>query len=197
MKRFVLSLCLSVLCPLSTPANQNEDGHKSFPSNEEINLLAAQASRAMDQFKVIVDQAEKLLGKDAPDAFERDRMLFRHWAVMEKALKENPQEFNSLLGFEAVLDLDDASRNSALCASDAAVHALKDIANGTIEQTTLILNLSQSCTDVSTLLYTVSENAASLYKKYLAWQRESSGRAVDAVQKCTEALKSLAATKKQ
>ncbi len=153
MKTFVLSPCFSALCPLFTPANQNEDGHKSFPSNEEINLLAAQASRAMDQFKVIVDQAEKLLGKDAPDAFERDRMLFRHWAVMEKALKENPQEFNSLLGFEALLDLDDASRNSAVCASDAAVHALKDVANGTIEQTTLILNLSQSCTDVSTALH--------------------------------------------
>jgi hypothetical protein len=75
--------------------------------------------------------------------------------------------------------------------------ALKDIANGTLEQTTLILNLSQSCTDVSTLLYTLSENAASLYKKYLAWQREYSAQAMDAVQKCQDVLKELAAKKKQ
>ena len=197
MKIVILNLFLSVLCPVFTSANQSEDRIKSFPSNQEINLLAAQATRAMDQYKSIVEQAQQLLGKDAPDAFQQDRMLLAHWAVTQKALKENPQEFNSPLGFEAVLDLDDASRNAALCAGGATLHALKDVVNRTIEQTTLILNLNQSCTDVSTLLYTVSENAAALYKKHLAWQRESSGRAMDVVQKCTEALKRLASTKKQ
>jgi hypothetical protein len=194
MKTFVLTLCISLLCPLAVRASQNDDKLKSFPSNEEINLLVTQANRAMEQFKVIEIQAEGLLGKEA---FDQDRKLFEHWAFMQKALKENPQAFNSSLGFEAVLDLDDASRNSAMCANMAATQALKDVANGTIEHTTVIVSLSQSCLDVSTLLYTVSENASSLYKKYLAWRREFSAQAMDAVQKCQDVLKELAAKKKQ
>lgn len=185
MKTFALSLCLGLLYPSLIAAKQ-DDNLSSFPSNTEINLLVTQASRAIDQYKVVVDQAEALLGKDA---FEQDRMLFAHWTQMRKVLKENPQAFNSSVGFEAVLDLDDASRNAALCAHGAATRALKDIANGTVQQTSLILNLSQSCTDASTLLYTVSENASSLYKKFLAWQRDATGKAMEVVQKCQDVLK--------
>jgi hypothetical protein len=194
--RTMSSLCFLILCPVLALANRN-DKLNSFPSTPEINLLVTQADRAMDQYKLIVDQAEQLLGKDAPDAFSQDRKLIANSALIQKALKAQPQKFNSPLGFDTVINLDDASRNAVLCASSALTHAVKDLAGGTIQQTTLIITLSQNCTDVSTLLYTVSENAGALYEKYLSWQSEASAQAMNAIDKCTAALKEVAARKKQ
>jgi hypothetical protein len=48
---------------------------------------------------------------------------------------------------------------------------------------------SQSCSDVSTLLYTVSENAVALYTRYVEGEEKLAERGVQTAQKCFEALK--------
>jgi hypothetical protein len=190
-------LCFLVLCPLLTPAKQ-DDNPKQFPTTAEVNLLLTQSSRAMDTYAAIVAEAEPLMGKDGPgDAFAQDRQLISNWKLIEKALKAEPQKFNSRLGFDMVLTLDDASRNAALCATGALTHVMKDITNGKMDQSNVVITLSQNCTDNSTLLYTVSENAAALYEKYLSWQAQASGQMLDVIGKCSAAMKEANERKKQ
>lgn len=196
--RILSGLCFLAFCPLLTFANQGNESPKEFPNTSEINLAVTQASRAMDSYATVVAQAQQLIGKgQSGDAFAQDRQLISNWKLIEKGLKAEPQKFNSQLGFDMVLTLDDASRNASLCATGALTRVMKDITNGKMDQSTLLVTLSQNCTDNSTLLYTISENAAALYEKYLSWQSQASGLMLEAMGKCSAALKEVNDRKKQ
>jgi hypothetical protein len=63
------------------------------------------------------------------------------------------------LGFEIVLVLDDAARNTALCGG-VALSAEKNDGGGRPE-------LAKTCSDASTHLHAASQSVSALYRQYL------------------------------
>ena len=181
-----LLILLSVVVALSSPSYAQKSVDHTFPSDEEINLMVVQADRAMQDYRSLLVQGQQLLG-DAP---EMDKKVLDTWGFALKVLRKNPQGFNSVAGFDVVTMLDDASRNAAIWASSAAIQAMKEITSGKVSsQTDLLVTLIQNANSTSTLLYTVSENAAALYTRFLSWQGETATKAVSMLQNCTEILK--------
>lgn len=60
-----------------------------------------------------------------------------------------------------------------------------------------MMQLSKSCMDASTLIYTVSENAGSLYERYVKGEQDLANEGASGLERCVEALKKTAAGKKQ
>jgi hypothetical protein len=106
-----------------------------------------------------------------------------------KAFKGKPQGFNGPLGFTFFEWLDDADRNAALCAGGSSNQAMSEMIAGDKDKTESLLHLAQSCADVSTLIYTVSENAGSLYQRYVEAEQELAEQAAEVAQKCTDILR--------
>ena len=108
---------------------------------------------------------------------------------MSKGMSAQPQKFNSPFGFEFVLLLDDASRNAALCNADAIQKGIKTTMAGDTRAAQDYLQLAQSCTSVSSLLYTISENAGALYQRYVNGEASLAMDAFNTMNKCLDTLK--------
>jgi hypothetical protein len=52
-----------------------------------------------------------------------------------------------------------------------------------------LTHLAQACLDVSTLIYTVSENAGALYTRYVQAEQDLANDAGSVAQRCAAALK--------
>jgi len=176
---------LLILVVAATSRAQEKD--KPFPTKDEINLLLTQGDRAMGQYKAAVDLEERELDKtpEMKDAVAKDREVLSGWNEMSKGMKTKPELFNSQFGLEIVLLLDDASRNALLCSSQAS---LKVPTTKTVSEAENFLHAAESCQDTSTLLYTVSENAAVLYRKYLAAIEQLATESTNVALKCRDAL---------
>ena len=180
-----LLILLSVVVAVASPSYAQKSVEHMFPSDEEINLLVTQAERGMDDYKTLLAQGQQLLGESP-----RDRKVLETWEFARKVLRTKPQGFNSVAGFDVVTMLDDASRNAAIWASSAAVQVVKEITSGKVSpKTDLLVTLIQNANSTCTLLYTVSENAAALYTRFLSWQEETTSKAVSTLQDCTDILK--------
>jgi hypothetical protein len=180
--RFLSHCFIAVLLLLGcVSAGQAQDKEKPFPSNDEINLLLTQGDRAMEQYKAAVNLEEMKMEKTAKEAgaVAKDRDVYAGWAVMSKGMKTKPQAFNGRFGVEIVLLLDDASRNSMVCSSQAA---LRVTSSKSVSDAQSVLQLAQTCLDTSTLIYTVSENAAALYRKYLEAAEQLTNQTADVPQ---------------
>jgi len=162
---------------------------KSFPTDDEINLVLTQTDRAVQQYKPLIDQEQNQVGSSAKDAVAKDRQVVEALELAVKRFKSQPQGFSSPLGFAFFQWLDDASRNSVLCGSDAMTEAAKQITQGNIKKADSLIHLAQSCTEVSALIDTVSENAGALYQRYVAGMAQLADQATEAAQKCVEVLK--------
>jgi hypothetical protein len=194
--RFLTHFFVAVLLLLScATVGQAQDTDKPFPSNDEIDLLLTQADRAMEQYKAAVNLEEKEMEKtsEEAEAVAKDRDVYAGWQVMSKGMKVKPHAFNSRFGVEIVLLLDDASRNAVVCSSQAALRATS---SSTVSEARSFLELAQTCLDTSTLVYTVSENAAALYRKYLEAEEQLTNKASDFVTKCSDILKKNAVSQK-
>jgi hypothetical protein len=194
--RFLTHCFISVLLLLGCASvGQAQDKDKPFPSNEEINLLLTQGDRAMEQYKAAVNLEETGMEKTPEEAgaVAKDREVYAGWAVLSKGMKSKPQAFNSRFGVEIVLLLDDASRNTMVCSSQAA---LRVTSSRNVSDAQSVLQLAQTCLDTSTLIYTVSENAAALYRKYLAAAEQLTNETADVATRCTNILKKNAAAQK-
>jgi len=99
---------------------------KTFPTDDEINLVLTQTDRAMQQYKPLIDQEEIQMGKSYTDAAANDRNVVNSLEMAVKAFRSKPQAFNGPLGFAFFEWLDDAGRNAVLCASGAGTHASSD-----------------------------------------------------------------------
>lgn len=169
---------------------------KPFPTDNEVNLLLTQADRAIQLYKPLIDQEEVQLGKAYAEAVAKDRQVVRALEMALKALKAQPQGFNGPAGFAFFEWLDDADRNALLCASGASTQSTLDVIAGNTDRANSLIHLSQSCMDASALIYTVSENAGSLYQRYVEAEEQLARKGLEVAQKCAEALKKMAATKK-
>ena len=134
-------------------------GKLGLPSDSDINLVVLQADAAMDEYRAAALQEETLMGKAGADAASRDKVLLGAWDYASKGFKSRPQTFNSELGFEIVLVLDDAARNTALCGG-VALSAEKNGGGGRAE-------LAKTCSDASTHLHAASQSVSALYRQYL------------------------------
>jgi|SRR5712692_5596902 len=189
--------CALVLSTLGFAAVANAQADKPFPTDDEINLVLTQTERAIQQYKPLIDQEEIQMGKSAADAVAHDREVVKALELAVKAFKLKPQGFNGPLGFAFFEWLDDADRNAVLCGSGASTQATQQMMSGNTDKAALLLHLSQSCTDVSTLIYTVSENAGSLYQRYVEAEGQLAAEGAEVAQKCTDILKRSGITPKE
>lgn len=162
---------------------------KSFPTNDEIQLVLTQTERAMQQYKPLIGQQEIRMGKTATEAVVKDRQVVEALELAVKTFKSQPQGFNGPLGFAFFQWLDDASRNALLCGSSASGQATVQLIAGNREKAESLIHLAQSCSDMSTLIYTVSENAGALYQRYAGGMAQLVGQATETAQQCVEVLK--------
>jgi len=112
-----------------------------------------------------------------------------------EAFRKNPQGFNSPLGFTFFEWIDDAVRNALLCANGATTEATQFLLEGNVSHADNLVQLGKSCSDASTLLYTVSENVGALYTRYVKGEGELAEEGAVVAQKCADALKSAASKK--
>ena len=190
----LLVVLFSVLVSATVVSTANvQEKETAFPNNDEIDTLLTQANRAMTQYKTAVDQETKA-GFDS-ESLATDRQLIEVWPKMSGALKQNPQGFNSEVGFIFVTSLDDASRNAAVCAGEAMRRSSMKLVKHETDGVEELLTLYDNCNGASTLLYTVSETAASMYRRYLHADAELTSQTVADMKKCTDVLSHQ--TKKQ
>ena len=165
LKNAIAIALLMGLCALAGHAqNKVTGGGTALPSDSDINLVVLQADAVMDQFRAAVAQEETVLGKAGADAVSRDKQLIGSWNFTLKGLQVKPQTFNSELGLEFVLMLEDAARNTALCSAPTA-------------QNSAGAELAKSCGDASTHLHAVSQNVSALYRQYLEAVQERLAKA--------------------
>jgi hypothetical protein len=176
----------ALACLLACPAAVGQTD-KTFPTDDEIKLVIAQAKRALSDYVVSVRLEEKLAGKT--DDVDNDHRVIDGLTAMSSGIETHPQSFNSPAGFEFILLLDDASRNAALCNGGAIQKGVKAIADGENSTKEEYLQLAQSCTSASNLLYMVSENAAALYQRYANGEQDLAQQAFDSMNKCLSILK--------
>ena len=178
---YLLALsCLSVVCKAQEP---------NFPTDDEIKLLLTQTERAVGQYKPLLDQEESLFSEKGKEAVAKDWEVVHGLETAIKGFRKNPQAFNSNLGFAFFEWIDDADRNTLLCASGASTEAVSLLLDGKTAKARSLAQLSQSCMDMSSLLYTVGENAGALYARYVAGEEALAKQAFDMAQKCTDFLK--------
>jgi hypothetical protein len=138
-----------------------------------------------------------MYGKKGEADVANDREVVRGIETAIKAFGKNPQAFNGPLGFSFFEWLDDADRNALLCASSAANEATVKMPAGDKGRVEMEISLSQGCTDVATLFYTVSENAGALYTRYVQAEEKVAEQGAQAAQKCAELLKQEGAVPKK
>jgi hypothetical protein len=194
----VLLRCASVLVLLTIgrAVVANAQAEKNFPTDHEISLVLTQTERAIQQYKPLIDQEEVQMGKSATESVARDRQIVNALETAVKALKGKPQGFNGPLGFTFFEWLDDADRNAVLCGSGASGQAALEIMAGNKDKAESLVHLAHSCSDVSTLIYTVSENAGSLYQRYVEAEQQLAVQAAEVAEKCTDILKNGVQPKK-
>jgi len=140
---------------------------QQFPTKDEINLLLTQTERATEIFAAFVNDEERVLGQESKPAVDKDREVLHGLRTAVKALKTQPEAFNSPLGFSIQLWLDDADRNAMLCQVTALAKMNQAIDARNTSTAGELMELTQSSQAASAMLYTVSETASSLYLRYL------------------------------
>ena len=178
-----------ILLTVSLVVAANAQTDKSFPTDDEINLVLTQTERAIQQYKPLIDQEEIQMGEAAKAAVAHDRDVIKGLEMAVKAFKSKPQGFNGPLGFTFFEWLDDAERNALLCGSYASTQSSLQMMARNTSKATLLLHLSQSCMDVSTLIYTVSENAGALYERFVAAEDQMATQGAQIAQECSDILK--------
>ena len=131
------------------------------------------------------------------DTIAHDRQVVSGLEMAIKAFRAKPQGFNRPLGFAFFEWLDDASRNAALCAGGPSNQAMAELLAGNKDKVESVLHLAHTCADASTLIYTVSENAGSLYQRYVTAEEDLAAQAAEVAQNCTDILKKNGAPPKK
>jgi hypothetical protein len=65
----------SIVLIVSFAVAVNAQTEKTFPTDDEINLVLTQTERAIQQYKLVIDQEEIQTGKSATDAVAKDRQV--------------------------------------------------------------------------------------------------------------------------
>jgi hypothetical protein len=184
--RFCLVMLLLLSTEFASPQEQKDE--HAFPTKDHIELLLTQLERAFEVYDQSLKQ-EAEMGGTWEKAVANDRVVLVNARDLIERLNKSPDGFNGPAGFLLVGDLEDASRNMALCMGQAGMQSgglamLKDFAGGQ-----KYLLLSQACMNASTLLYTVSESAFNMYGEFLLAEDGMTKKAMSSLEECTDILK--------
>jgi hypothetical protein len=185
--RHIVSLLLVILSLTSASFAQKHDVH--FPTDDEIRLMLTQAERAVNEYKPLLDRWEKTLGKDGAEAVAKDREVLRGIDAGIVVFRKDPQAFNSALGFPFFEWLDDVCRNALLSSLSASNTATVELIKGDTETARSNMELAKDFSNLSTVFYTVSENAGALYTRYVEGEEELAKVAVQTATECSDILK--------
>ena len=150
----VVLICVPMWAQITSPQHQKEEEH-AFPAEDRIQLVLTQSERAFDVYDQAIEQ-ENLAGGKIATAVARDREVLKAARDLLSRLKKSPEGFNGPAGFLLVGDLDDASRNMAVCMGQAGWSPVSSNVGEHLRRPETPA-LRQTCLDASTLLYTVSE----------------------------------------
>jgi hypothetical protein len=189
LPRCVIVAAIFLALSSTTPCQTSSKHEVNFPTKTEILLIVTQSQRAVESYKPLIDQEEKLLGKEGEEAVKKDREVLALVQVSINDFSKNPEEFNGPLGFVFFEALDDASRNAALCSGNATNAVIGNILDKKLSDYESGMRLAQSCIDVSTLFYTISENAGALYSRYVESLQQTAQLGADTATKCADILK--------
>lgn len=95
----VRSACALVLLVVGLALTGRAQDEKPFPTDDEINLLLTQSDRAIQQYKKVRAEEERLMGKTPADVAAVDQEVLNTWNMVYTALKPQPQKFNGGAGF--------------------------------------------------------------------------------------------------
>ena len=183
----LLFATLFLLCTASAIYAQKQD--ERFPTDDEILLVLTQAERAVGEYKPLLNIEEKMFAKTGVEALAKDRETVHGIDVAIAAFKKNPQEFNGPFGFAFFEWLDDACRNALLSSVSASSNATLSLINGDKENAKGNIELAKDLANVSTVLYTVSENAGALYARYINGEEKLAMDGAKVATDCTDLLK--------
>lgn len=170
---------------VSGVAAQNE---KVYPSDEEIRLLMTQTDRALQRYKPLLDEQESEIGKSAADDVAGDRQAIAALETSLKGISAERGHFNGTPGFEFLQHLGDADRSALRCGFSAASQATGYTIAGNHEKADTLMRLAQACQDLSTLFYTIRENANSLFRRFIVAQDQWAARSTQEARQCSDTL---------
>ena len=164
---------------------------KAFPTDEEIGLLLAQTDRTIQRYKPLLDEQEAQIGKSVADEIAKDRQTLSTLEMLTKTLKNRRSAFNGLQGFAFLESLHDADRNLSRCVNTASSASTGYMIAGNRDKADSLLRLSESCMDVSVLIYTTSESASNLYKHFIEAQDQWAAHSTQEARKCENELEKI------
>ena len=184
---------LVILLLASTPSFAQQKAEVEFPTTEEINLVVTQSERAFALYKNSVVMEENLQSsKQEPSGLKKDQEVVAMSHKLIVALKEQPDRFHGLGGLLLLSTLDDASRNAALCSSSGSAEIAKGLIDHfDVKDAYRIMTIMQTCSDVSTHLYTVSESVHALMVRELEAQQDLNNQAMELANKCADMVKNM------
>jgi hypothetical protein len=171
-------------------ANAQEKQEHTFPTDDKIQLLLTQSERAFDAYAQAVEEEAEVAG-DIAQAVSNDQKLLEQAHELLARLKKVPDGFNGPAGFLLVGDLDDASRNMAVCMGQAGMQAGLKGMTGKLSEGQQYLHLAQTCRDASMLIYTISESAFNMYSESLLAEAALRKDAMSNLEQCADALRKL------
>src|ERR1700675_1001633 len=182
---------LFILCAVTSAHAQKHDAKydTNFPTDDEIKLVLTQAERAIGEYKPLLDMEGRMLGKAGAEAVAKDRETVHGIDVAIIAFGKNPQAFNGPMGFAFFEWLDDACRNALLSSQSAMNSATEGLMDGDKQKAQTNIELAKDLANVSTVLYTVSENAGALYTRYVAGEDKLVQVGLKAATDCVDILK--------
>lgn len=188
--RLTRSFCVAALVfcmQATTVCAQTPERH--FPTDDEIRLVLTQAERAVNEYKPLLDRWVKQLGNDGAEAVGKDRETIHGIETGIIGFRKNPQAFNGPLGFAFFEWLDDACRNALLSSLSLSNTATVGLMNGDIQKAQANIELAKDFSNVSTMLYTVSENAGALYSRYSEGIEQVAELGAKTATECADILK--------
>lgn len=143
----------------------------------------------MQQYSPLIDEQKTQMGNGYTDAVAKQRENVNALEIAVKHLRRKPHAFNGPLGFAFFASLDDADRDAVLCANVAEARADSEMMSGDSTKAITLMHLAEHCSDLDALIYTVSENAESLYQRYVEAEYQLANEGVEVGRKCMDILK--------
>jgi hypothetical protein len=169
----------------------NAQSEKVFPTDEEITLLLAQADRTIERYKPLLDEQETQIGKSVADEIAKDRQSLSTLETVMKNFKNRRSAFNGLQGFTFLESLHDAERNVLRCVSSASSTSTGYMIAGNRDKADDLLRLSQSCMDVSVLVYATTESAVTLYQHFIEAEDQWAAHSTQEARQCENTLEKI------
>jgi hypothetical protein len=180
--------CALAILPIFFSLIANAQVDVSWPTDDEINLARTQTDRALERYKLLLDEQEMQIGKSATNQVAEDRRLVSDMESAMKTLKARPQTFNGPAGFTFYESLAATERSVLQCGVNASSQSAGYVTAAKPDKADALFHLSQSCMDLSTLIYTISEQVGSLYKRYIEAQDKLAARNAQDARQCADAL---------